>query len=185
MKIRIYKITNLVNGKIYIGKTKKPIKKRLVEHRNSHNAELRNDMCAYGLHNFTINLLEFCAIEQSNDRERHYISFYNATDPAIGYNKTFGGDGGDCMSLLPFEKKKQLSVQLSQRAKRMWNDPNYAAYQKVHSKGLKRSEETKAKMSAALKIAQNRPEVKRKKSESQHRAIMNNRMIRLIDSLFY
>ena len=60
----IYKITNLINGKMYVGKTTKTIQQRFKEHcqdskkeRLSHRP-LYSDMKEYGCENFSVELLE-------------------------------------------------------------------------------------------------------------------------------
>lgn len=93
----IYKITNDVNGKMYIGKTSYTIKKRWDEHCRSINRADRLHYplyCAmrkYGIEHFTIEEIECCAEEQSSERECYWISKLNTY--LNGYNATLGGDG--------------------------------------------------------------------------------------------
>lgn len=88
----IYKITNNVNGKCYIGQSIR-VEDRLQEHRhNSSNEHLRNSISKYGLQNFT-----FEVIHEVDDRsvldelEIEYIRQYHSTDPSRGYNVGYGG----------------------------------------------------------------------------------------------
>lgn len=94
----IYKVTNQINGKVYIGKTMQTIPKRWLEHCNeyskdrSKNRPLYLAMQKYGIENFFIEEIEEVQdIQELDDRERYWIeyfhSFYN------GYNATIGGDG--------------------------------------------------------------------------------------------
>lgn len=77
----VYKITNLINGKIYIGSSKN-LRNRLWEHRallrhNKHqNAHLQNAWNKYGEINFDYAILEKCNIEDQYTREQYYIDKY-------------------------------------------------------------------------------------------------------------
>lgn len=91
---KIYKITNLINGKVYIGKTERSIEKRFKEHlsdskSDSINRPLHSAIKKYGFSNFKIELLE--ETEECNEREMFWIKYYNSYD--CGYNATVGGDG--------------------------------------------------------------------------------------------
>lgn len=61
MIYRIYKITNLINGKIYIGQTRKTLKERFDKHasaRGKSSLPLYVDMKNFGVYNFKIELIE-------------------------------------------------------------------------------------------------------------------------------
>lgn len=94
MKKSIYKITNLINGKVYIGQTKN-IKRRIREHQQEYSSsatsKIRNAILKYGIKNFKIEILEK-DIENYNEREKYWISFYDSTDRNKGYNITIGGE---------------------------------------------------------------------------------------------
>ena len=98
MKIdKIYKITNKINGKIYIGKTNKPIEKRLREHirsayKNTNNHKFYNAIRKYGEENFEIELIEEVINESWQDKEIYWINFYDSVNK--GYNTAPGGEGG-------------------------------------------------------------------------------------------
>ena len=103
MKKLIYKITNLINNKIYIGKTTRTLSRRFYEHisralSNKSEVELAYLHYAikkYGKENFVIEKLDTAeTIAELNEKECYWISYYNSTDSAIGYNLTDGGDGG-------------------------------------------------------------------------------------------
>lgn len=88
----IYKITNLLNEKIYIGQTRQPIEKRFLQHFKA-DSPLGQDMCEYGIENFTIEIIERCENqEQLNEREIFWINALNSKQPN-GYNVTSGGSG--------------------------------------------------------------------------------------------
>ena len=94
---QIYKISNDINNKVYIGKTTFTIKKRWGEHkhdlyiRDKHNRPLYKAMLKYGIEHFHIEVLEECSREELNDREQYWIKEYNSFHN--GYNATRGGDG--------------------------------------------------------------------------------------------
>jgi len=93
----IYKITNNINGKIYIGKTLYSIEKRWSEHfndctrRKNENRPLYRAMIKYGIENFQIEKLEECSEQEVNEREQYWIEKLNSFK--YGYNATLGGDG--------------------------------------------------------------------------------------------
>lgn len=91
----IYKITNDVNQKIYIGKTEFSIMKRFQEHcqdafrdRNK-KRPLYAAMRKYGIEHFHIDLIEETDIPE--ERENYWIEYFGSFKN--GYNATMGGDG--------------------------------------------------------------------------------------------
>ena len=101
--VGIYKITNTVNQKIYIGQSIN-IKKRLSRHKTSafnENARMYNSnfykaIRKYGLSAFTFEILEECPKDALDDKEQQYIKQYQSNDARYGYNMTEGGK--DCPS---------------------------------------------------------------------------------------
>ena len=96
----IYLITNLVNNKIYIGKTANSIVNRWKEHvydsnsNNFSNSLLHKAIKKYGESNFKIEELESCDDTLLNEKERYYIELYNSFFlKGKGYNLTYGGEG--------------------------------------------------------------------------------------------
>lgn len=102
--IGIYKIENLVNGKVYIGQSV-DIKKRWCEHKyelnnNIHpNIYLQNSWNKYGKENFNYTILELCSLDNLNFKEVYWIDAYKSYDKNYGYNMTVGGDG--CIAYKP------------------------------------------------------------------------------------
>jgi group I intron endonuclease len=94
---KIYKITNNINGKIYIGCTiRSTIEKRFSEHvyrakTCKYKSKLYNSFKKYGINNFTIELIEECEINDIYNKEKHYINVYNTY--IDGLNSTLGGEG--------------------------------------------------------------------------------------------
>ncbi|MBO4543017.1 MAG: GIY-YIG nuclease family protein, partial [Bacteroidales bacterium] len=93
----IYKVTNNINGKIYVGKTLHPVEKRWKEHCQDYKKErykkrpLYRAMQKYGETNFSIEQLEECSADTLNDREVYWIEKLGSFK--YGYNATIGGDG--------------------------------------------------------------------------------------------
>lgn len=91
----IYKITNNINGKIYIGMTYRTIQERWKEHQNdcnrrqAENRPLYRAMNKYGIENFSIEVLE--KTDNPEERERYWIERLGSFK--YGYNATLGGDG--------------------------------------------------------------------------------------------
>ena len=89
----IYCITNLINGKQYIGKTTYSVTKRFQEHCRDSKRErcekrpLYNAMNKYGIENFIVE--ELCDNEELSSYEIQYIEKYNTYSK--GYNATKGG----------------------------------------------------------------------------------------------
>lgn len=95
--IGIYKITNKINNKIYIGQSIE-IEERIKEHKRipfrptspAYNYPLYQDIRLYGLDNFTFEILQECLQSELNELEIFYIQKYNSFNN--GYNQTPGGD---------------------------------------------------------------------------------------------
>lgn len=93
----IYKITNDINAKVYIGKTLGSINKRWKEHlkdckkRKNEKRPLYTAMRKYGTEHFKIALIEECPEDIVSDREIYWIEYFGSFKS--GYNATAGGDG--------------------------------------------------------------------------------------------
>lgn len=93
----IYKITNQVNQKVYIGKTTSSINRRWNQHKSELNKNkdvnrpLYKAIRKYGVKNFIIEMIEECPSEIVNEREIYWIQQYDSYHN--GYNATLGGDG--------------------------------------------------------------------------------------------
>lgn len=99
--IGIYKATNKINNKCYIGKSV-DIDYRINRHRrdafretsSAYNCYFYKAIRHYGLDNFTFEVIEECDVEKLDDREKYYIKLYNSYyKNGGGYNLTRGGDG--------------------------------------------------------------------------------------------
>ena len=74
----IYKITNIKNDKIYIGKTNNTIEKRFQKHcqdskiLHCENRPLYKAMNKYGVNNFKVEKVEECSPETASEREKYW-----------------------------------------------------------------------------------------------------------------
>lgn len=111
----IYKATNLINGKVYIGQTIKKFKKRIIEHisaaKNNTGYVLHNAISKYGQENFKWEILKRCDVDDLNNEEVLYIKKYNSYyGNNCGYNMTFGGDSKGITTLETREKIRQSKL---------------------------------------------------------------------------
>lgn len=88
----IYKITNIKNGKIYIGQASN-IWDRIrggylyaLPKNKCHNKPLQRAWNKDGGENFCIEIIEFCDIEKLNEREQYWIDITQCFNNKIGYN---------------------------------------------------------------------------------------------------
>lgn len=121
----IYKITNLINGKCYIGQSQKPFNtrysckgqgaERVMHHHEkqkqlgrSYNKHLLNSMQVHGIENFTVEILEQCeTVAQLNSREKYYIKFFNCCDANFGYNCQIGGNSRKQTNKMKKQRRQQ------------------------------------------------------------------------------
>jgi group I intron endonuclease len=94
---QLYCITNLVSGRVYIGQTCAPLRKRWNNHVHSatagHNFRISKAIRKYGKHNFKMEVLEVADKESINDLEKYFIKL--ADSVKNGYNVTAGGVGNN------------------------------------------------------------------------------------------
>ncbi len=125
----IYKITNLLNNKIYIGKTKKYYKnsefgylKRFENHKASATSQSKYNDCPrlynairkYGKDNFKIELLCECSLTDIDNKEIEYIQKFDSTNRNIGYNIALGGGGRSVVNISEDIREKISKTQNSE-----------------------------------------------------------------------
>ena len=150
----IYKITNNVNGKIYIGKQVRKSKNYM-----GSGLLIKRAQKKYGIENFDKVILEECINnDELCEREKYWIETLNSTDINIGYNISCGGDGGDTLSNHP--NMDEISKKISDAGKgRVFTEEHRKNLSKAHKnrtsytkrKGFTVSDETKKKLSEKAK----------------------------------
>lgn len=166
----IYKVENLINGKIYIGKTIRTLNERKLEHINrmSHRKSyFHNALKKYGPSAFRWQIVEKDKDElELNVLEQHYIQYYKTKYPN-GYNLTSGGEGviGYVMTRrhrenlsksMMGEKNHRFGKPLSKKHKRKISEANKG---KSKNKG-------KAPWNKGIKMKSSTPEVLEKRRKS-------------------
>lgn len=88
----IYKITNHVNNKIYVGQTVQPLYKRWWRHCHSGGKSvIGNAIEKYGKENFSVEVIDHAnTLDELNEKEIKWIEYYNCVSPN-GYNIAGGG----------------------------------------------------------------------------------------------
>lgn len=135
----IYKITNKITNKCYIGETiKDDPEKRWKEHKNTIKRgvgcpALQNSVKKYGIENFTFDVLLICFDDDRYKYEIEYIKKYNTIVPN-GYNILEGGPGGSFKGKKHSEEtKKRMSENMKQK---YIDDPNYGYLHTEETKKL-------------------------------------------------
>jgi|ERR1035437_602545 group I intron endonuclease len=134
----IYKTTNLINDKIYVGKDATNDPKYL-----GSGFILRRAIERYGKNNFKKETIEECnSLEELSQRELFWIDNLNSTNKKIGYNIAKGGLGGDTFSNQSKKRKKEIlekitfslgkirnnkkyRKKLSEATKKQWQNPKH------------------------------------------------------------
>ena len=126
----IYRVTNTVNGKVYIGKWSHPT----VDHRwRLHKSAAKSGspyyfhraIRKYGPDIFKVEVIDRAmTAEELSEKEKFYIASYQSNSPEKGYNMTLGGEGHN--GYVPSEAWKKWK---SGHSKRFWADPEYRAKQ--------------------------------------------------------
>lgn len=106
----IYKITNKINGRIYIGQTTNSFKRRYAGNlpERTGNKELRADIEKYGIEHFDI-IEEYeiaYSAEELDALEAKYILEFDTVNPEHGYNRREGGLHGKYTD----RAKEELSI---------------------------------------------------------------------------
>jgi group I intron endonuclease len=107
----IYKTTNLVNNKIYVGQCSNDPKEKYL----GSGVALIDSIKKYGKENFKRVIIEYSAQEDLDWLEQYWIEKLDATNPKVGYNLDIGGQGGwDYVNSLdrpnPMEGKNHTDV---------------------------------------------------------------------------
>lgn len=154
----IYKTTNLVNGKFYIGQHKYD-KYEVDPTYFGSGLLLKESIKKYGIENFSVELLDKAdSREELNNKEIYYISQLNARQD--GYNLTDGGDGAPNLteesrlkmkSMLGKHHSEKSNKKRSESLKKVQHSKEWAEKIAKSLKGRKQTEEQKALISSSKK----------------------------------
>ena len=164
----IYKITNDVNSKLYIGQTTKTLQERIASHQNSFvsgvDTHLYRAMRKYGWDKFHFHIIDYATTQAELDKlEAFYIAKYDTV--RNGYNMALGGKINVMYS--PVVKEKHDAVMRSEDVR---NRISASVRQGYQARGGP-SAEHRAKLSASRKALYASPEgeiVKQKFRQSFH-----------------
>lgn len=143
----IYLVTNILNGKIYIGQTNGK--------RNDYFAGgkiIKQALRKYGKHNFTRQILEKGNFSKKDldILEVKYIVQYKSNTPSIGYNISKGGQGSKGYKQTQESiDKRNKSMQETFKKRGYKRTPEQIANIVKHHKGRKYNQEVRTRMSLA------------------------------------
>lgn len=96
--MHIYRITNIINDKMYIGQTiQKNPKMRWYDHcsraRNGQTNHLYNSMRLYGAENFVWEIIDSAnTLDDLNQKEQYWLNYYRAQGITVYNNREAGGN---------------------------------------------------------------------------------------------
>jgi group I intron endonuclease len=109
----IYKITNIINGKMYVGSTN-----NLANRKDNHFSELKRNVHPnrflqravnkYGMENFKFEIIEHCLLKELNIKEGYWCSLLNTYNDKYGYNLIIVNLDG--VHIMPKEIKEKLRI---------------------------------------------------------------------------
>ncbi|MCK4815592.1 GIY-YIG nuclease family protein [bacterium] len=152
----IYKVTNIITNKVYIGQTIQKLHARRSDHIRKaikYNSKIyfHNALRKYGIDNFKWEIIDISDnVEKLYNKEKYWIKYFNSTNKNIGYNMTTGGDH----YVFSKEIRKKIGLaglgrKKSQEEKELMRHRMLGANNHLYGKKL--SEETKKKISESRK----------------------------------
>lgn len=124
MQYYIYKITNLINGKMYVGQHKVPEKEEAFRRYMGKGIAIKGAIKKYGKENFSKEIIEYIDDDEKHlkvsEREIYWIAELDTMYPK-GYNLSPGGEGGctkEAAEKVIATKKKNGTNKLSEETRR-------------------------------------------------------------------
>lgn len=111
LKCGVYTITNKINGKMYVGSTKRAFRVRWRKHLNAlnknihHSSKLQNAVNKYGINVFIFEILEITEISHTESLERFWLNILDTVKN--GYNVSYSTIGG-CLGCKMSENHKAI-----------------------------------------------------------------------------
>jgi group I intron endonuclease len=143
MQYLIYKITNTINNKIYIGQTKN-LKMRIARHKSEalkiHNTKpLYRSIRKNGFKTFLFSIIEECSNANVDEREIFWINYYKSTNKKYGYNLSTGGKGyvGTIKPRISPMKGKKHSKKTKRKMSEQRKGSKNPFYGKTHTQEVK------------------------------------------------
>lgn len=179
IKTGIYKITNLINGKIYVGSAVNINNRWLVHKRHlllnkHHSKKLQNSYNKHGIDSFEFKIIEECDKEKLLKIEQHYIDLHNTVKDGYNCNPIAGNSLGRKMSdatklKLRFinlgktgaNKGKKMSIETKEKIS------NSKKGKPSNRKGIKHTKKSKIKMSILRKGIKWNPNFKHHSEETK------------------
>ena len=166
--MEIYRYTNKINGKVYIGMTTRDVEIRHNEHVSDINdgTYFHRALKKYGIEGFVLEVIDTANdVDELKDKEKYWIGFYYSfAQKSKGYNLTLGGDGAlgavcsDETRLMLSESKRGKknhmfgrTCEKSPRFHTLHSEETRIKMSIARNKRAKLSEETKRKISSSLK----------------------------------
>lgn len=135
----VYKVTNLINGKVYVGQTIHSLEHRKSGHERDARCEAKttvlfhNALLKYGYDNFKWEVLKECSSQKELDYyEDYYIKEFNTLNREKGYNLKSGGKLGVVFT-------DEIKAKIRESSKLKWQDSECAAKMR---EGLRKGTET-------------------------------------------
>lgn len=174
----IYKITNLINNKVYIGQAS-DVSKRWSDHRRAYKLNkptqiIHHAFIKYGLDNFQFEIISCCKNqEDANDTETTLVSQYDSYISKNGYNATNGGANAPKTEEWR-QKMRERHASRTEEEKLAWkNKLSEATHKQIEERGhpaqgTKRNEEQIERLVVALKNRniEYTPELRKKMSDA-------------------
>jgi group I intron endonuclease len=177
----VYKAENLLNGKVYIGKTILPLERRIMHHEKAKTGLFPSALRKYGRAGFAFSVLDTAeSDEELLRKETQWIAVFKSKVPN-GYNLTDGGEGmagyrateetrrkmslsskgknagpkngmyGKSTWIKGRRHTEEANSKNSERHKELWQNPEYRERLSMAHRGKKQSEETKRKRVDAIR----------------------------------